>query len=308
MSTEHHKTIPIPSPAKRLTRSRVLLGLVGLCLVLWTIKAIHRSTQPQYQGKTIQEWFALWRNDRESMEKHPEFFSTLDQPAMDFLWQEYTRKDSAATTWLVGQYQRFFRARYYGTDDRRWTAYRALSRASPEALSPLRPAMISELKTIDPRYSGTLANLLAMHRARPEETVPVLLESLQMTNRDLLHRFTHYEALGRFGPDAAAAIPLLQSWYTKTNVHRHERGRLAVAIVQINGPGPELDHFTNGLKLGDFTASLGTVFVFKVIGTNARPVLPMLIHLAHSFTNQVESNTVMEVVRTIDPQGIYQRP
>jgi len=305
---------PVESVSKslqRLTRSRVLLGIVGACLLLWSIKAIHHARQPKYAGKTIQQWFAIWQKDFEFTEKYKSVFLSLDEPALKFLWQEYNRKDSGPTTWLMAHHQRLFKIKYWGNNHemhRRVVAYNAFCRASPDALAPFQPAIVARLKTIEPNYSGGLAYLVGLVPQQPETAVPALLESLRETNRDAGDRIGHLFALGQYGRDAADAVPLLRTMLADTNRHPYERSKLVITILQINGPGPELAYLTNSINSRDYSASISAIYDLKDVGTNAYPALPLLLHLAHNTSNKVVSNSVMEAIRVIDPEGVYQEP
>jgi hypothetical protein len=279
--------------------------------MLWGIKAIHRAMQPKYEGKTIHEWFAIWQKDREFVE-YSDVFRALDKPALEFLWQEYNRKDSAWTTWVMARHQRLFKYKYpFGNTHemyRRLVAYNAFHRASPDALAPFQPAIVARLKTIESDYSGGLAYLLGLIPQQPQTSVPALIESLQATNRDIGDRAGHLIALGRHGKEAAAAVPLLQTMLADTNRHRYERSKLVITILQINGPGPELAYLTNSLKSGDLSASISAIYDLKEIGTNAYPAVPLLLELTQNSSNKVISNTVMEAIRVINPGGAYQKP
>ncbi len=48
---------------KRKTLWRYLAAFATLCLLLWSIKAIHHAIQPKYQGKTMGDWFDEIRCD-----------------------------------------------------------------------------------------------------------------------------------------------------------------------------------------------------------------------------------------------------
>jgi len=98
-------------PRHRLTPTRLLLVFVGLCLLLWDIKAIHHALQPKYQGKTAQEWFEEAREIAQTegreviaREKHARqpavvALKSLGATAVWYLWKEVNHKDSTLTVW-----------------------------------------------------------------------------------------------------------------------------------------------------------------------------------------------------------------
>ncbi len=301
--------------AHRFLRPRVVWGIVALCLLLWGSKAIHRAMQPQYQGKTVEEWFEIEKYpsspyDAESNDTKAERFKNLGTNAVWFLWQEYKRDDSKFTAWMMAQKQRVFQTRYYGGDHQTHRQSHAfnllcLLRANAE---PLIPVLISELKTGDPAFSDSTALLLGFIHRQPEVTVPALIESLSMTNRPPFPEHGHFHALGEFGAASVTALPVLRSRLAETNRPTYARAKIASSILKITGPGPELAYFTNHIVAGDTSFSLTLTLDLGDIGTNARPAAPLLRQFAGTLGDKNLSNYVMEVVRKIDPEGPHQKP
>ncbi len=312
MSTGENTCKP-STQVRRLTRSRLLLGLVVLCLSLWSIKAIHHALQPKYEGKTAEEWFEQYdiTGGFPEVTANPVPFQNLGTNAVWFLWHESRRKDSSLTVWLMEKKDRLFktnRGPARSHEEERQLRATFLIRSLGAAADPLIPAMIAELQSGNPvTVESTVWNLSALHR-QPAVVVPALLQSLALTNRNAQQRVNHIQALSALGPDAAAALPDLRRMLTNSTSSSGELFWLNHTILRINGPGPELAHFTNRIHLGNLATSLAAVDELATLGTNARPAVPVLLRLSQSLTNQSESNRVMMMIPYIDPEGIYQKP
>lgn len=82
----------------RLTRSRLLVGFVGLCLLLWGINAIHHAMLPKYRGKTMAEWFNEIRCD---VDRKTGYFVLVNDPAA----QAFNHFGESGIVYLASQIQ-----------------------------------------------------------------------------------------------------------------------------------------------------------------------------------------------------------
>jgi hypothetical protein len=293
-------------------RHRWLWGVAALCLLFWGSKAIHRATLPKYDGRTMEEWFAntepsgFFPRDEATVCA----FQSMGTNGVWFLWEQYNRKDPEHVVWARRTLDRL--SGHGGLFDyekrRQMLAETLLSLLKPEA-EVLMPEIMRRLRGDDPEAATTMASLLISTRLKPEEAVAGLTDSLSKTNRAWQDRMVHMWALSRYGVNARRALPVLRTILaSQSGMNASETQTLHVTILSIGGPGPELAFFTNRLVLGDYNQSAGTLRMLSELGTNARPAAPLLLALANTLTNQTDSNRVIEVIRTIDPEGIYQKP
>lgn len=111
MNTEPPVEPAITKPLGRFARSRVLLGFVTVCVLVWGIKAIHYAMQPKYDGKTASEWFEEAKGfdfsteNRQGRYQQPAVIALkgLGTNAVWYLWKETNRTNSTLTTlgWKV---------------------------------------------------------------------------------------------------------------------------------------------------------------------------------------------------------------
>jgi hypothetical protein len=293
---------------QRLLRSRWLIGMLVLLLLILGGKAIHRAMQPKYEGKTVEEWFAEYTSEGligwEAMDIVP--FQKLGTNAAKFLWVEYTRKDSKATAWLMAHKDRVTgKKRHWWANthekERQANALILLREMGPTA-EPLITEILNRLKSSNPEEAMHLVILLGTIQRQPELVVPAIHLSLLSTNLNITQRIEHMGTLGRFGGYAKTSLPELRNRLAnQVYTNSGEDYYIARSILMINGPGPELGYCTNNLVWGDFVKSARALNFVDGLGTNARPAAPMLIPFASSLTYESESNYVMKIVREIDP-------
>jgi hypothetical protein len=298
---------------RALLRSRWLWCVVILLVVTVGGRVIHRAMQPKYEGKTVEEWFEGWRlNTGEDEKRLVEVYSSFGTNAVWYLWRENNRKDSMITAWVMAKKHRFFGSGYkFGTSHEEQRHLKAMYLLSllEDRCEPLIPEITPLLSSPNLDMRCSMISLLGSIRRRPEVVVPAIQQSLHSTNWQAYQRNKHIDALGEFGPAAKSVLPELQKQFINLAVtNQIERRYLAKAIVQINGPGPELEVFTNALVPGDFTQSFTSISFLERIGTNAGPAAPILRELTGTFTNEVEVKYVMEVIRKIDPNENYHKP
>jgi hypothetical protein len=316
VSTEEKQPLEtIVLPSKRLARSHLLLGFLVLCLLLLGTKAIHHALQPRYQGKTVEEWFdgvTTGSSGREAVNNDPAVIGLrhLGTNAVWFLWREQARKESPMLSALQKHIDQFTGRNKNSPPElsRAYTAWVVLLVFGPET-EVLIPEALELLKNGQPEEAAHAAMLLGRTRRQAEVVVPAILHSLAVTNRDANQRISHYVALKEFGPQAKAALPYLRAQLAKSTIPNSYEGYwLAKAILTINGPGPEVSYFTKRLVPGDLQRSFPNLAPLEQLGTNACTATPVLFQFAQTLTNQVDSNRVMEVIRKIDPEGVYAKP
>jgi len=289
--------------------------LLAFIALLLASKVIHRAMQPQYQGKTAEEWFdgvTTGSSGTEAVNNDPAVIGLrhLGTNAVWFLWREQARKESPMLSALQKRIDRITGRNKNSPPElsRAYTAWLVLLVFGPET-EVLIPEALELLKNGKPEEAAHAAMLLGRTRRQAEVVVPAILHSLAVTNRDANQRISHYVALKEFGPEAKAALPYLRAQLAKSTIPNSYEGYwLAKAILTINGPGPEVDYFTKNLVPGDYRSSYPNLAPIEYLGTNARTAAPALFQFAQTLTNQVDSNRVIEVIRKIDPEGVYARP
>lgn len=286
-----------------------MLGFLALCLVLWGIKAIHRSTLPKYDGRTMEEWFANTESSgffpRDEATIHA--FKSMGTNGVWFLWEQYHRKDPEHIAWTRRTVDRLTgRGGLFDYEKRRQMAAETfLTLLKPET-GVLMPEILKRLRGDDADAATSMASLLLSTRLNPDEAVPGLLDSLSKTNRNWQDRMVHMWALSRYSKAARPALPVLRARLAgNSGMGATEIQTLHVTILSIGGPGPELAYFTNQMVLGNYTRSANALRYLGELGTNARPAAPLLWEMVGSLTNTTHAEHVREVIRKVDPEGVY---
>ena len=297
-----------------MLRSRWLFGAVLLLAIVMGGKMIHRAMQPKYEGKTVEEWFADWkyRNSEMPEPQRVEVCTNLGTNAVWYLWGEYRRNDSVVTAWIMEKKHRFFGSGYqFETSHERQRHLKALSTLHllGGQCEPLIPEIVKHLKSSNPVEACNMVSLLGSIRQQPDLVVPVIHLSLLSTNWESYQRKLHIDALGKFGPAAKSVLPELQKRFANpAATNQGENHHLARAILRINGPGPELGLFTNGLAAGDFVKSFSDICFLEQVGTNARSAAPILRDFMGTLTNESEIRYVIQVIQEIDPEARQNAP
>ncbi len=308
-------TAPEAKPRKRFTGSRVLLGIVGACLLLWSIKAIQHAMQPKYQGKTAAEWFADAKRADELCELNPEdlrrdptveAFRHLGTNGVWFLRREHIRKPSKTAALLVGLWEEYVskKRQYFHYGVRQKIQARQLLIGLGPQSDPLIPLLVDQLASPDQDESVDALILLAHLHRRADIVVPALVKQLQQA-----HQKTHYLwGLSEFGPEASAAVPALRELLARPKISPEEKAEIAYAILKINGAGPELEFITAHIKYADYENSSLAIERLGQLGPIAETATPALISFARTLTNSIYSNRVMHIIHKIDPAGIHPKP
>ena len=155
-----------------------------------------------------------------------------------------------------------------------------------------------------PRVAGCAC--LVLSKMEPESIAPLIGA---LSTQDAHVRLLAAAALGVIGPDARAAIPILE----KELANKDPTIRAGIAIVigklggdpdafvpAIIGALPELDHANLGWVLED-------LLVYKEHAKAAVPVLMDILHKAEFFTNHSESwvsGMVSNALQQIDPAAL----
>lgn len=270
--------------------------------------------QPKYEGKTVEEWFAEYTiDDVLGQDVHDRPFQELGTDAAWFLWGELTRRDSKATALLMAYKDKLTgkkRSMFGRTNEaeRHTKAGHLIGRLGPAA-EVLIPEIIVRLKSTDLDEAAEMAFLLGEIRRQPEVVIPEIHQSLLSTNWNFRQHKAHLMALSSFGAQAKAVLPELRSRLVNpAYTNDYVKFSLVNAILKINGPGPELGLYTNGLVSGSYWSNSIILNHMERAGTNARPAVPFLLQFAKTLTNQAEIDWVIGAVQVIDPEGIYYKP
>jgi hypothetical protein len=313
------KPIPISDKRAKLMRHRWLWSVVILCLLLWGIKAGHRAMQPQYEGKTAEEWFEAnqifmicgtgqppppdQKNQRELRKNRLLPFQVLGPDALEFLWHEYTHPPSRPSSSQSSS--------PFGPN-RHLSAFVLLHELGPEA-RPLIPKILPAMLATESENSSHMAMLLGNIHEQPALVVPALIRALESTNWAHCDKAAYADALAAYGQAAQPALPALRKCLTDPSTPAAVKDQLASSILRITGPGPELDILTQPLVLTEeknwSSRNISMVlYLLKKTGTNAAPAVPTLQKFARTLTGEWQVEQVMETIKIIDPEGVYAKP
>ncbi len=307
------------SKARRLTRADVLWIIVGVCLAFWGVEVIDHSLQPQYQGKTAQEWFqsASFREIN-----HVSLAEATNQPvvvafkhlgpdAVHYLWQKNNRARSHIEDWL-GDLQ----IRLTGQElDHHpkfdpMKAYSLLEHMGPAA-EPIIPELIEQLLLEEPDYAALAAYLLGSIRTQPETVLPALVKSLTMKRHSLEDRQACVYALGAYGSAAVPYLPTLRAMLLDPHLSREEKVHIAAATLRISGEVKDLkqaveEFFTLDPRVEQKDFSV--LSHLEALGPLAQEIAPSLLAYSRTTPSVNASNYVINALQTIDPQGKYSKP
>lgn len=228
-------------PRKGFTRSWVLLGIIGACLLLWSIKAIHHAMQPKYQGKTAQEWYTQFNTyqnatnltELSASSTHAAYraFQNFGPEEARFLWGEYIHRDSAFKSWCIKNAFAWSggRCRIDSDHVRRFKAGFLLSAMGSKA-ECLLPELQALLKSASTDYERKTA-LSLLERIAPKDIskLPYLLAGLNSTNVAL--QYECLDALQDLGTAAASALPALNRMLGQSK--GFDRLRIATTMVSL---------------------------------------------------------------------------
>lgn len=217
----------------------MLLGILGACLLFWSIKAIHHALQPKYQGKTAQEWFAQI-NTRDSLhpnqgiqiiELDPEIqaFKHFGPDAARFLWKELKAEDSAIKTWSIDHLQTWSNGRWRieSSQERNVKAWVCLQQLGERA-DCLMPEIIAQAGGKDKTQRYGALQLIGSIGTRTEQTVPLLVSCLSDPDPWIVE--SSLSSLTILGPAATNALPeLAHQLSIKT-----DEDRLQIAAVMVS--------------------------------------------------------------------------
>lgn len=288
MTKEADIADPQHTPRKRSMRSRVLLGIVGLCLFLWSTKAVRHAMQPKYQGKTAEEWFATidpydhspTATGDSMLIKHDDpailAFQHFGSDAAEFLWQELYHQDSKAKAWLINQIRIASRNRWIidTADGRNFKARMALQAMGPKA-DCLIPELLLSARSTDNQECYRSLDLIGEIGTRTDVTVPFLVSNLKSSDRAIVRR--SMESLLKIGPAASNALPAMEQMLNTSTGEAHLTA--AAAMVAL-GDRTKLDLLLTELQ--DTNSTLRTYALFRLgsLKTNAVETLPTLVAVA----------------------------
>lgn len=137
---------------------------------------------------------------------------------------------------------------------------------------------------------------------RPEKVIPAMIPLLSEGEPG----FAASWCIASFSNHTGISVPLLvkatettnyvQSWHA---IKTLERIGATDALIPI--AGSMITDAQNPYRLE-------VAVILSQYGTNAQTAAPTLFQLAHTLTNQVDSNCVLEIIRKIDPEGVYAKP
>lgn len=296
-------TSTAPSRARRL-RTRALWTIITLCLLLLSIKAIHHALQPQYQGKTAEEWFA---EAKISTYPHGIYVPTNDPGvdalramgtnAVQYLWLEYTGQIPSDTP-LMDAWKRYaLSAQHEVEKARKEQQFRAqimLCFFGPET-ECLIPELVSRLDSMDRETAEDAARWLGTLRQRPEVSVPALVRALKQS-RSASKQSTLIWALSEFESEAQAALPLLLTLYDVSGTGTEEQIKIAAAIVRIDTAAGSPSHLDRVIDPDDMHKTTGILFALEVNRTHSNAI-PALLKFSDSLTNREHANSMKQFIR-----------
>ena len=307
-------TTPEAKQRKRFTRSRVLLGMVVLCLLLWSIKAIHHALQPKYQGKTAQEWFEEAKiihtiHHIDVVPNDPGFLAltAMGTNAVWYVWHEYEREAGPATIWVMDIWryyilgEKFSYADYLAERcDRAWILLSSMGQAT----ECLVPELVDRVDGTDVMQSVVAANWLGNLKHNPSLSVPALIRALNQTPRIPTNNHSVYiRALGQFRSQAESALPLLMELHDSPAIKREEQLQLAAAIFQIDGSLPEPKYINRIFDPDDLKKSRYILFDSQIEHQPPTNAIPFLLNFSQGLTNEIHALLIKNAIRKIDPKA-----
>ena len=191
---------------------RILLGLaaglVALAGALWALTVALGDHETLYQGKSFDYWCAeLASPDAAASNRASLVVSTVIIPQLTHQMFADTN-DSTLRTILVDQLNGLpgLHIDFTPAEGRRIGAVNNLGALGPRAKEATAP-LLTMLKLKDDTTCGVAAGALVKIQAEPDALVPALIGCLVDENGR--GRADVVEALGEFGPKAAAAVPEL---------------------------------------------------------------------------------------------------
>lgn len=225
----------------KFMRHRWLWGVVIVCLLLWSIKAIHHARQPKYQGKTAQEWFAEF-NTYQNATNLTELSASVTNAAFRafqnfgpeearFLWGEYTHRDSAFKSWCIKNAFAWSAGRWRIDSEhvRHFKAGFLLSAMGSKA-ECLLPELQALLQSAPSDYERK-TTLALLERIAPKDIskLPYLLAGLNSSNVAL--QYECLDDLQDLGTAAASALPTLNRMLGQSK--GFDRLRIATTMVSL---------------------------------------------------------------------------
>jgi len=221
VSTGEDTSLPPAKPHRRLTRSRVLWSIAGLCLLVWGLKTIHHALQSKYQGKTAEEWFADFDPHARSA-TNTTMSVSWDDPALlayrnfgpeaaRFLWEEYNHQDSKPMKWVIGKASYWSSGRLVieSGRERNFKAFNLLQAMGPKA-DCLLPELNARLKSADTGWDRReILRLLNVIGPKDKSKLPILIANLSSADRNL--QVNSLDGLRSLGVHASSALPALEN-------------------------------------------------------------------------------------------------
>jgi len=296
-------------------RHRWLWSVVILCLLLWGIKAVHHAMQPQYQGKTAEEWFDAIQIRKPGQGRNEHTYTMLDPAvtalakmdadAVRVIVEKYQQEDSALRRWLIHQVEHYSKGKklWESQEDRRIRAYLVVFELKDKA-DPLVPLLVHATETDDGMERQRAIVNLGRVTTRPAEALPVLISMLGTSN--MFHRAFALESISAYRNHAEIAVNLLTKSLNSTNrLQRILSARSLVDFGQTNRAYAVLLHEVTDTNS---PARVDAALMFSLFGTNAAPAIPVIQELMVNATDAETSNSLRLEIKEIDPEGLYHKP
>ncbi|MGV3756657.1 MAG: HEAT repeat domain-containing protein [Verrucomicrobiota bacterium] len=280
MSTAEHTSTQAVK-ARRLTRSRVLWGMIGLCLVLWGITAIRSAMQSKHQGKTMEEWF-----DEIKVSGSIHFYVVpTNQPAylaitsrgtnaLPVLKAKFEQPDAPplnkGTQWLLellGQ-----EIPVSSQENRRIKVVSILRELGPKGDS-LVPFFLTRLQDADRQTRMTAGLCLNAIGTRPGDVIPAMIPLLGFEQTPAPEYSVARLCIARYADQADVAVPLLLTALNSTN-HFH-RLRVAATLTDFGRTQEVLQYLQNEAKDSSSPHQTEATDYLAWNGTNASALFPL---------------------------------
>ncbi|MDB6022242.1 MAG: hypothetical protein JWQ04_2099 [Pedosphaera sp.] len=299
---------------KRFRVALAILVVAGLGAI-----AFHRN-EPSYEGKDLSDWIVTMREEPLNAEAHavvrqlgnnsiPVLLTWLRKADRPTMRGRFERAKEGVTAWLERRKVIESRPRSYYLDFK--SSYRALGNAALSELGPAGkeaiPPLIQMLsdKSPDPTLTSESAGAayLILPRMAPESIQP-LIQAL--SSHDIQVWTLAAGALGNIGPDAKAAIPVLEKRLQDNDADI--RVNAAATLGKLGGdPREFVPVIIQSLPEADFDRLDYRLEVLLRYKEQAQAAVPVLINLLNTIpnstntTNMIARNQIMGALREINP-------
>jgi HEAT repeat protein len=285
---------------RRMRSARRLLFAVALVGILsWFAWFILKPREPSYQGRSLSNWleeaseggFGIYPDAR------PEAVNAIRQigtNAIPTLLKMAKAKDSKLTFFLRKWNNRFPRLDlpFFPTEEMRGLAVTGFYVLGPKAKSAV-PGLTGLLKSDDEDIRITAALCLGCLHEEAKPAVPELMKEFEREVSRTNQIFAAAFALGKIGPSASAAVPVLNAALT----NRDPTCRIYAQATLINIHAAPISQIIEQLKDTQSAAWTSAVVVAWNCGTNAAPAIPLLIAALDSTNSGIQLRALLALYR-----------